>query len=250
MAVCYGTSNHGGTMPTSLIALITGANRGLGKETARQLGKLGHKVLIGSRNIENGQQAAEELAKEGMDAHVLQLDVTDPKQVINTAEMVKNEYGRCDILVNNAGVIITGDAQATLEHPSSIERISQTFNTNTMSAVRMCSAFLPLMRKNNYGRIVNLSSGLGQLEAMQSGWPAYRISKTAMNAVTKIVAAEVGDENIKINSVCPGWVQTDMGGAEASRTVEQGAEGIVWAATLGDEGPTGGFFRDKDSIPW
>ncbi len=181
-----------------------------------------------------------------------QLDVTDVASVAAFRQHLERSHARVDVLVNNAGILI--ERQATTLSDLDTEVLRATLETNTIAVLRVTRAVLPLMRKAGYGRIVNLSSGMGQLADMQSGTPAYRISKTALNAVTRILAAELSAElsgaDIKVNAMCPGWVRTDMGGPNAGRSVEQGADTAVWLATLPKEGPSGGFFRDREPIPW
>ncbi len=226
------------------IALVTGGNRGLGLETCRQLAQQGHKVFLTSRDKEKGAATAATLQKQGLDVTFMELDVDDSHAI----DRVKKAIPHLDILVNNAGVAFDledkGDLQTTRD------TLIKTFDTNTAGAFLLCQAFLPLMQKQGYGRIVNVSSGAGQLQGMETNYPAYRLSKTAMNAVTAIFAARCGEADILVNSVCPGWVKTDMGGEEAPRTVQEGAKGIVWAALLEKDGPNGGFFRDQKPLPW
>ena len=230
------------------LAVVTGANKGIGYEICRQLARKGLRVLLTSRDAEKGGQARKKLEKEGLDVLYHQLDVTDRSSIAAIAGHIESEYGRLDVLVNNAGVLIDSRSASVLKEKE--ETFRTTLETNFYGALRMCQALVPLMQKNHYGRVVNLSSGLGQLNDMGDGTPAYRVSKTALNAITRMVATAVEGDNILVNSMCPGWVRTDMGGPQASRSVEQGAETAVWLATLPKNGPTGGFFRDKKPIPW
>ncbi|MGZ3687748.1 MAG: SDR family oxidoreductase [Bdellovibrionota bacterium] len=232
------------------IALVTGANRGIGLETCRQLAAdHGVHVLLTSRNAAAGEAAAKKLTSAGVqDITTHQLDTTDEKSVQRLSHFVLERFGRLDILVNNAGILPDEDTGSALE--ANLETIRRVFETNTLGSFRMCQVFAPMMRKHCYGRIVNLSSGMGQLSEMNGGYAAYRISKTALNAVTRIFASELGDSGILVNSVCPGWVRTEMGGAGAERDVSQGADTVVWLATLKDGGPSGGFFRDREPIAW
>jgi len=232
--------------PTKRVAVVTGANRGIGFETCRQLAKKGIQVILTSRDRANGEAAVEKLQAEGLDVSYHPLDVTDSDSVQRLAEFIKSEFGQLDILVNNAGVLL--DSSDTVLS-TKIDTLRQTMDTNLYAPLLLCQALIPLM-KHNYGRVVNVSSGAGQLSDMTSGYPSYRISKTALNALTRILANELKGTNILVNSVCPGWVKTDMGGANAPRTPEQGADTIVWLATLPDNGPTSGFFRDRQPIPW
>lgn len=229
------------------VALVTGANRGIGFETSRQLAQQGIQVILGSRSPEKGETAASKLRQEGLKVVAHQLSVTDEDGIQSLAQLVENQFGRLDILVNNAGIMPdTGSGILN----NAIKPVREALETNTFGPLLLTQAFMPLMKKHGYGRIVNVSSGMGQLEEMGGGYAAYRISKTALNAVTRIFASELAGTNIKVNSVCPGWVQTDMGGAGAPRTLQQGADTIVWLATLPDGGPSGGFWRDRTPIPW
>ncbi|MBA3472208.1 MAG: SDR family oxidoreductase [Rubrobacter sp.] len=231
-------------MENGWVALVSGANRGLGREIVRQLTERGITTILGSRDEEKGRAAAEGM--EG-DVRVRQLDVTDEKGIQNLARDVEEEFGRLDVLVNNAGVSIDGGQRGV---DADLDVVRETLEMNLFGAWRLCEAFVPLMQRNRYGRIVNISSGMGALKDMGGGSPAYRVSKTSLNALTCILASELRGTGILVNSVCPGWVQTDMGGSGASRTVEEGVDTLVWAATLPNNGPTGGFFRDRRPIPW
>ena len=234
-------------MAETRVALITGANRGIGFEIARQLARLGIIAVIGSRDLAKGQQAAEGFKSEGLDAPVVQLDVDDPLSIAKGVAEANSFFGRIDILVNNAG-ILTDKAKLVLEiDPAEVEAL---FRSNTIGPLRMIQAVAPGMKERGYGRIVNLSSKLAQLKDMTGGYPGYRISKTALNALTRVAAAEFGPGNIKVNAMSPGWVKTDMGGPDATRTVTEGADTAVWLATLPDDGPTGGFFDSRKAIAW
>jgi NAD(P)-dependent dehydrogenase (short-subunit alcohol dehydrogenase family) len=236
-------------MTDKRVAVVTGANRGIGLEICRQLGKRGDiHVVLTSRDDSKGRSAAKKLADNGADVEFHALDVTQERSVKALADFVRSAHGRCDILVNNAGIL--ADPRGSRFLDSKVETYRETLDVNLLGALMLAQALAPLMRKNRYGRIVNVSSGQGQLSEMGVGSPAYRISKTALNALTRILAAELKDTGILANSMCPGWVRTDMGGAAAPRTVEQGADTAVWLATLPDNGPTGGFFRDRKPIPW
>lgn len=224
-------------------ALVTGANRGIGFEACRQLGRQGCQIVLGSRDLAKGEAAASLLAGEGIDAVAVHLDVADGASVVELAAMSPE----IDILVNNAGVHLD-QGHGPLELDPAV--IRATLDTNLIGAVRLAQTFIPGMVERGWGRVVNVSSGMGQLADMGGGALAYRLSKTALNALTRVLAAEVDGAKVKVNSACPGWVRTDMGGASAPRDVAQGAETIVWLANLPDSGPTGGFFRDKQPIPW
>lgn len=228
------------------IAIVTGANRGIGFETCRQLARRGIQVIMTSRDEARGQAAQQKLASEGLGVACHQLNVTDSGSIQRLAGDIRQQYGRLDVLINNAGVLI--DQRGVLD--TDLDTVRTTMETNVYGPWRLIQALVPLMKQGGHGRIVNLSSGMGQLSDMGSGSPAYRMSKTALNALTGMLAAELRQSNILVNSMCPGWVRTDMGGASAPRSVEQGADTAVWLATLPDDGPTGGFFRDKEPIPW
>jgi NAD(P)-dependent dehydrogenase (short-subunit alcohol dehydrogenase family) len=234
-------------MESKKIAVVTGANRGIGLEICRQLAREGVKVIFTSRDEGKGKAAVAELHGDGLDVVFHPLDVTDPDSVKRLAIDLKSEYGRLDILVNNAGVMPEhGEAASVFK--ADVDLVRHTFETNALGPLRVSQALIPLMRGE--GRVVNVSSGMGQLAEMNGGYPGYRFSKTALNALTRILADELEGTRIKVNSVCPGWVRTDMGGSGATRSVEQGAETPVWLALLPDDGPSGGFFRDKQPIPW
>ncbi|HTQ72690.1 MAG TPA: SDR family oxidoreductase [Burkholderiales bacterium] len=233
-------------------ALVTGANRGLGLETARQLARSGYRVVLAARDLAKAEAAAQHVRKEGLDALPFQLDVASDESCARL-----NGIGAIDALVNNAGVMLESDenplaagllSQSAMDITPDV--IRQTLETNTLGAYRVIQAIAPGMRERGYGRIVNVSSGLGQLNDMGGGYPAYRVSKTALNALTRIFAAELKGTGVLVNSVCPGWVKTDMGGPGARLSPEEGVRTIVWAATLPDDGPTGGFFRNLNPIPW
>jgi NAD(P)-dependent dehydrogenase (short-subunit alcohol dehydrogenase family) len=226
------------------VALVSGANRGIGLEIVRQLAERGLTVVLGSRDGERGRAAAASLSG-GVVAR--QLDVADPESVDRLSRSVEEEFGRLDVLVNNAG-ITNDEGQRGVD--ADLERVREALETNLFGAWRLCEVAVPLMQRHGYGRIVNISTGMAALEDMGGGSPGYRVSKTGLNALTRILASELRGSGILVNSVCPGWVQTDMGGSRAPRPVEEGAEGAVWAATLPNSGPTGGFFRDRRRIPW
>jgi len=233
------------------VALVSGGNRGIGLEVVRQLGKLGMIAVLGSRDPDKGATAAGRLASVGVEAPVVALDVTDAGSIASAVADVVERFGRIDVLVNNAGIALDGSrspVSSVLE--VSPEVVARTLDANTLGPLRLIQAVVPAMQARGYGRIVNVSSGLGQISAMGGSWPGYRMSKAALNALTRIVAAEVDSANIKVNAVSPGWVRTDMGGQEAPRSVAQGADTIVWLATLPDDGPSGLFFEDRKPIAW
>lgn len=229
------------------VALVTGANRGIGYETCRQLAALDFQVILTSRNVNKGQAALAELSPTAKSLDFHQLDVTSPASIEILAAYIEERYGRLDVLINNAAVYLD---EGTSFFRVAIEELYTTINTNVYGPFYLCQTFIPLMIRQRYGRVVNVSSESGSLSGMSSSAPTYQISKAALNALTRIVASEVNHYDIKVNSACPGWVRTDMGGPGALRSVEQGAETIVWLATLPNDGPTGGFFRDQQPIAW
>ncbi len=234
-------------MNNNKIALVTGANRGIGFETVRQLVKMGIKVILTSRNENKGKSACKSLKKEGINVFFQQLDVIDQESIKKAHQNIEKKFGELDILINNAGINIDkGKGVLDID----LETFSKTIETNVYGPLLVSQAFIPLMKKNNYGRIVNVSSELGQLSSMSGGWPSYRVSKTALNALNIILASRLKQYNILVNSASPGWTKTDMGGAWAPRTVEEGVDTIVWLATLPDDGPTGLFFKDRRKINW
>jgi len=229
------------------IALVTGANRGIGFEVCRQLARLGVRVILTSRDEAKGQAARKKLAAEGLDVVNHPLDVTNLESIQQLERFIRKEYRRLDILVNNAGVYVD-DRRSLLD--MRMEVFDTTWATNLLGPLMLCRAFIPMMKRRDYGRVVNVSSGVGQINEMGSGWPSYRLSKVALNAMTRILADELRGTNVLVNTMCPGWVRTDMGGPGAGRSVEEGADSIVWLATLPKGGPQGGFFRDRRPIPW
>jgi NAD(P)-dependent dehydrogenase (short-subunit alcohol dehydrogenase family) len=232
------------------IALVTGANRGLGFETSRQLAQQGIHVILSSRDIVKGEAAVEKLKAEGLTVSYHPLDVADSESIKRVAQFIQEQFGHLEILVNNAGIFI--DTQDTAESifQANLETLQRTYETNVYGPLQLCQALIPLMQKQGYGRVVNVSSGMGQLSDMNGGSAGYRLSKTGLNALTRIFADELKETNILVNSVCPGWVRTDMGGPNADRNIEEGVNTIVWLATLPDGSPTGLFFRDRQPIPW
>ena len=239
-------------MAETRTALVTGGNRGIGLEVARQLARLGVMTAIGARDRAKGEAAAAQLIAEGLEPIVVELDVTNAESVRSAVEQTKHLFGHIDILINNAGVLAgsTQGAASSSVSSVSIDEVYSTLDANTVGPLRMMQAVLPQMLAQGYGRIVNVSSDLAQLNEMGGGFTAYRLSKTALNALTRTAAGDLGQGNIKVNAMSPGWVKTDMGGPNALRTVEEAAETAVWLATLEDDGPTGGFFRDKKPIVW
>jgi len=230
------------------IALVTGGNRGIGFEICRQLARHGLSVVLTARDASKGKAAAKGLQDEGLAVEFHRLDVTSCRSIRACVAAVAGRRGRIDVLVNNAGVMIDPRGSRFLD--SKLDTYRDTLETNLYGPLQLAQAVVPLMKASRYGRIVNVSSGQGQLSEMGAGTPAYRISKTALNALTRIVAAEFHGSNILVNSMCPGWVRTAMGGDGAPLTPEQGADTALWLATLPDDGPTGGFFRDRQPIAW
>jgi len=228
------------------IALVTGANRGIGFEVCRQLAEKDFVVLLTARDAAKAQTAARKLANGGVEALVL--DVADARSIEAAVGEVAERYGRLDVLINNAG--INYDTWETAENANIDGTVVETISTNLLGPWRMCQAFLPLLRKSKTARIVNVSSESGSVAHMGAGPPAYQVTKAALNALTRTLAGELRQAHILVNAVCPGWVATDMGGAGAPRSVKEGAAGIVWAATLPQNGPTGGFFRDGKPLLW
>lgn len=226
--------------------LVTGANKGIGCEVARELAGNGFDVFIGARNREAGRKAANEIVKKGGRATFLKIDVADNASVITAARELSKAVDHLDVLVNNAGIMVDGD-EGILK--ISDELLRKTLETNTLGALRVTRAFVHLLRKSKAPRVINVSSGGGQLTGGMDGWsPAYCISKTALNAVTLQLATAL--PKFAVNSVCPGWVRTDMGGQAAARSVEEGADTIVWLAAEAPQKLTGKFLRDRKEIPW
>jgi len=239
------------------IALVTGANKGIGFEVARQLARKGFHVFLGARNTEAGEAAVRKLNKEGekedygkghsgVAVAFIKIDVSKPESIRRAAEEFSRKSDRLDTLVNNAGILLDDDKDVLTVAP---ELFETTLRTNTLGALLVSQAFVPFLKKSDAPRIVNVSSSGGQLTDGADGWaPAYCISKTALNGVTVQLAAAL--PKFAVNSVCPGWVRTDMGGANATRSVAEGASGVVWLAADAPQNQTGKFFRDRKEIPW
>ena len=227
------------------IALVTGANKGIGFEVARQLARKGFHVFLGARNEKAGRAAAGKLQSDG-EVTFIQIDVADPESIKHSAKEFSQQSERIDTLVNNAGVLLDDDKDIL---KVSVETFEKTLRTNTLAPLLVAQTFAPLLQKSNVPRIVNVSSGGGQLADGADGWaPAYCISKTALNGVTSQLTAAL--PKFAINSVCPGWVRTDMGGANATRSIQEGASGVVWLAADAPQNETGKFWRDRKVIPW
>ena len=226
-------------------ALVTGASRGIGLDVVRQLAERGLRVVLGARDSERGAAAAAPLEARGLSVMARQLDPTEQASVDRLAAELRDELGRLDVLVNNAAAYPSGRAR-----DMDLVAVEDTLRLNTVAPWRMAEAVIPLMFAGGYGRIVNVSSEAGSLTSMGAWVPAYNVSKAALNGVTRVLAADLAGTGILVNSVCPGWVRTDMGGPSAPRSVEQGAASVVWGAMLPEDGPTGGFFRDGQPLPW
>jgi NAD(P)-dependent dehydrogenase (short-subunit alcohol dehydrogenase family) len=238
-------------------ALITGANKGIGLETARQLGQQGMTVLIGARDARKGEEAAEKLRRKKIDAHALAIDVSNAESIKAAARQVERDYGRLDILINNAGVMLDEKNKEGSEQPLEIWRA--TFETNLFGLIATTQAFLPLLRKSEAGRIVNLSSILGSITLHakpgspiyeSKGYPSYNVSKSAVNAYTVQLAYELKDTSMKVNAAHPGWVKTEMGGEGATMEIEDGAKTSVALATIGADGPNGAYLHMGEPLPW
>lgn len=229
------------------VAIVTGGNRGLGFEVGRVLAERGHAVVLTARDGAQGDAACAKLGAAGHRAHAEVLDVSSDASVAAFVERFRSRFDRVDVLVNNAGAIFDTEGEGILA--ARPEMILRSIDNNAIGALRLSQALLPLMNARGHGRVVNVSSGMGALTDMGTGWPGYRISKTALNAVTRLLHG-AARADVKVNAVCPGWVRTDMGGASATRSVAEGAAGIVLAATLPEDGPSGAFLRDGAVIPW
>jgi len=229
------------------VVLVTGANRGIGREVARQLAERDYEVILSARDQAKASAAADELSREtGGKVTPLRLDVADPVSIAQAAEQVRSDPGSLDVLVNNAGI---GNDFGVAGADPDFEKVQAALDTNFFGAYRLTIALLPLLRESEHPRIVNVSSGMGGVAEM-GGWsPGYRVSKAALNAMTRILSTELKGEGILVNSACPGFVNTDMGAPMgAKKPVEDGAAGIVWLARIPDDGPSGGFFRDEKPV--
>ena len=230
-----------GAPETATVSLVTGGNRGIGREVCRQLAARGHSVVLTARSATAAATAAQAVG-----AEPLRLDVTDPASVADAARWGGERFGRLDVLVNNAAITYDTWQRAIT---ADLAVVREAADTNLYGPWLMVQEFLPLLRRSSHARIVNVSSEAGSLTSMGGGTPAYTASKTALNALTRMLAAELRPGRILVNAVCPGWVATDMGGP-GGRSVADGAASVVWAATLPDSGPSGGFFRDGQPLPW
>jgi len=254
------------TRQSKKVALVTGGNRGIGFAISKQLALQGISVIIGSRDLRQGEAAARSIASTPTSGitnttttttttttvSAFELDVTDQDSVDKLTSTIHSKFGKLDILVNNAGVLL--DDTNNLPSRTDLQIVKATLETNLIGAWRLCQSFVPMMKKNNYGRIVNISSGAGALNTIQQSLyaPAYSLTKSSLNVLTIMFANELSREvvNILVNAVDPGWVRTDMGGPTAPRSAEEGADTAVWLATLPDRGPTGGYFFDRKRIEW
>ena len=228
------------------IALITGGNRGVGLEISKQLAAQGITTILTARNMHEGRPLVDELRNQWKNIWFHQLDVTEEASIRDMVEYLEEDCGKLDILINNAGILLEDDKNIIEMDP---ELIRKTLETNFYGPLKVCQAFIPMLKKSDDGRIINLSSSMGQLSTMGSDSPAYRISKTALNSLSAILSNELAGSNIKVNSMDPGWVKTDMGGKGATLSVEEGADTAVWLATA-DEIPNGKFVKNRKVIPW
>jgi NAD(P)-dependent dehydrogenase (short-subunit alcohol dehydrogenase family) len=241
-------------MANNKVALITGANKGIGREIARQLGSKGITVIVGTRDEDRGREAAQSLGKEGIDARFIWLDVTREDSIAEAAASIGREFGKLDILVNNAAIAIDNGTPTNVD----IEVLRRTYDTNVFGVFAVTKAMLPLLRKSEAGRIVNMSSGLGSLkQTSDPAWAfagvnflAYNSSKTAVNALTVQFANDLKGTAIKVNAADPGYVATDLNQHRGPRSVQQGATAPVRLATLTDDGPSGGYFNEDGPVPW
>jgi NAD(P)-dependent dehydrogenase (short-subunit alcohol dehydrogenase family) len=230
------------------VAVVTGANRGIGLEVCRQLAGQGFTALLGSRDQDKGERAAAALRERttGLRVHALTLDVADDASVAAAARAVGERLGRCDALVNNAAIEYDTDQRAV---SADLRRVRRAVETNLLGPWRTALALLGLLRRAPHPRIVNVSSQAGSLARMGAGTPAYHVTKAGLNALTITLAAELRRDGVLVNAICPGWTATDMGG-HGGRPVADGAASVVWGVLLDDDGPTGGFFRDGQPVPW
>ncbi|WP_155010470.1 SDR family oxidoreductase [Priestia megaterium] len=229
------------------VALVTGGNRGIGYELVRQLAMKGFKVILTSRNSETGHKAVQKLKDSHLDVSFLTMDINNQTSIGQAAAKVSEQYGKLDVLINNAGIYLDKNQKLVNLDPSVLEK---TLETNFFGAYHVIRSFMPLMEQQAYGRIINVSSEYGAMSEMSSsGVGAYKLSKLILNGLTQLIAVE-STKDIKINAVDPGWVSSDMGGPSAPRTPQQAARSILWLATIGPEGPSGGFFKDGKQIDW
>jgi NAD(P)-dependent dehydrogenase (short-subunit alcohol dehydrogenase family) len=232
---------------TTRVAVVTGANRGLGQAIARGLAERGLHVVLTARSAEAADRAAADLRTDGLAASSHQLDITDPASVVRAMADTGYEHGRLDVLVNNAGVAIDrGQTAASVD----MEKVRATIDANVLGTWRCCTAALPEMKKNQYGRIVNVTSHMGTFGEMGTGSVSYRVSKAALNALTCILAAELHDDGILVNAASPGKVETRLAYGKANQTPSEAAATFIWLATLPSDGPTGELFFEGKPLPW
>lgn len=229
----------------SPVAVVSGANRGIGREVVRQLAERGYRVVLGSRDLAKGREAARQIDPSGARVLPYQLDITDPASIDALVAWIGRTLGRADVLVNNAAILYDDWENAV---SADLATAHAALETNLFGAWALTQALLPLLRRSPHPRIVNVSSESGSIAGMTGGTPAYAVSKAALNALTRLLAGELRQERFLVNAVCPGWTATEMGGG--GRPVAEGAAGVTWAALLPDDGPTGGFFRDGRPLPW
>jgi len=232
------------------IALVTGGNKGIGFAICKMLAGPTVHVIMGSRSLDRGSEAVKQLNDQGIkNVECVQLDVEDTKSIEKCVKDILDKHKKIDILINNAGIV--GNSKfGTSFVDADFNDIQYTFNVNTLGPLRLCQLIVPVMKSNNYGRIVNVSSGAGQLTEMNGKNIQYRISKVALNCITRVVNDEMKDLNIIANSMCPGFVKTDLTKGAGKKTPEEGADTAIWLATLPDDGPRGGFFRDRKPLAW
>lgn len=236
-------------MSSSPVIVVTGGNRGIGLEICRQLSSRGAQVVLTARNLQAGRKAVESFSSARHQVEVAPLEVTSDASALALRDFVEKKFGHCDVLINNAGIVADGDDDVLIISPSLLE---QTLATNTVAPLRLVQSLLPLLRKSKpAARVINVSSGAGELTDFTGSWsPAYSLSKAALNLLTRMLAPALQKEKIAINSMCPGWVRTEMGGANAPRSVEQGADTAVWLALDAPSEFSGNFIRDRKVIPW
>ena len=236
----------------SRVVLVTGANRGIGREIVQQVVDAGDVALLGARDVDRARDAADAVEQVAAAAdrkgqvEVVPLDVTDQASVDAAARQVDGQHGRLDVLVNNAAIHYDTWQRGI---DADLGVVEEAFQTNVLGAWRVAEAFVPLLLRAPSPRLVNVSSGSGSLASMGSGTPAYAVTKAALNALTRVLAGDLRSRGVLVNAVCPGWTATDMGGA-GGRPVAEGAASVMWAVNLSDDGPTGGFFRDGRPVPW
>lgn len=228
------------------IVVVTGGSRGIGRELIRQAAAASDVALLAARNVTQAREVATALSDQPGRIEIVPLDVTDPATISRAAQHVDRNHGRVDALINNAAVHYDTDQRGV---DADLTIVDEALQTNLVGTWRVTQAFLPLLRRSDHARIVNVSSESGSLAAMGGGTPAYSVSKAALNALTRVLADELRGDGVLVNAVCPGWTATDMGG-RGGRPVADGAASVMWAVDLPDDGPTGGFFRDGEPLPW